>query len=285
MTISVNSATDEQLVTLARNITDLALKSGMTFSNLDKYQSKMQVSWLIAVANEFDSYHGQKNLPDSVRVEIIQLFKSLNPKNDIQSDRINSNCNNGVCNIHFALQPIWNYGCWCNFDEGMMTGHGHPVNRYDEICRDFQLCSRCARLDGTKSGESCDPVTKEYTLGSGPNFLAACSQTNGNDDCAAHVCNCEQHLINQLVQLAFQNPIVHVYDPSALHSNGFDHDANCPVPKQPNYAAECCGTYPIRFPYGIENPNKDCCLDESIFNPTFEECCDDGSVADLGNCI
>merc|ERR1711981_1478769 len=71
-------------------------------------------------------------------------------------------CEGGVCQAPLGLQGIWGYGCWCNFGAALMTGRATPVNKFDEICRDMQLCLRCAVRDSVIDGYGCDPKTKSY---------------------------------------------------------------------------------------------------------------------------
>merc|ERR1711988_1844715 len=47
------------------------------------------------------------------------------------------------CNSPISLDGIWGYGCWCNFGEHLLTGGATPVNEFDEICKNLQLCLRC----------------------------------------------------------------------------------------------------------------------------------------------
>jgi hypothetical protein len=116
-------------------------------------------------------------------------------------------------------------------------------------------------------------------------FPAEHLEKKSGNECAAHTCTCEQQLLSELVGLAFQNPVVVTYEPEFLHSGGsFDYEVACPPPQQPTYDMDCCGLYPARFPYGVGNPYKDCCNNESIFNPLSEQCCGDGSVALTGTC-
>jgi len=207
-------------------------------------------------------------------------------------DRVNYHCVDGVCNAPFNLAQIWGYGCWCNFGANMLQGRGTPQNKYDEICRDFELCLRCARWDGKNEGYYCDPATQTYNAVGGPTFIAGCSAGNPNSDCAAHTCMCEQTITSELMDIAFEWPRVTEWTPEFLHDAnprynhavGWDHEAYCPPPQGPNYEAECCGFYPKRFPYGVGNPNKGCCKDNVIYNPVFQQCCEDGSVMDNGAC-
>jgi len=63
------------------------------------------------------------------------------------------------------LQPIWGYGCWCNFGENLMQGSGKPQDAYDHICQSMQMCMRCAVMDSAENEENdgyCDPLVDSY---------------------------------------------------------------------------------------------------------------------------
>lgn len=281
---ATSSLSDSDLVSKAVDLLDLVKATDRTgkvqFEGLSEMQSRLQMSWLMEV--EAQSNGGEVTLPTQIREGLENFVDSLTPK-DIQNRH--AHCPNGNCLVNFPLQPIWGYGCWCNFDSDLMEGRGRPVNRYDEICRDMQLCLRCARFDGKNEGYDCDPITQGYGMGGGPDFSSRCSAGNPDNECAAHTCTCEQQFLSEFVGLSFQLPVVVTYEPEFLHSGGnFDYETACPPPQQPTYDMDCCGLYPARFPYGVGNPYKDCCNNESIFNPLSEQCCGDGSVALTGTC-
>ena len=77
------------------------------------------------------------------------------------SDEFNELCGNGLrstsycplggCQSQFDLSGIDGYGCWCNFGAQLTSGHGSPVNIFDDICKAFQLCLRCVKFDAATS--------------------------------------------------------------------------------------------------------------------------------------
>ena len=72
------------------------------------------------------------------------------------------NCPSGGCAIPIQLSHIWGYGCWCNFGDELLEGSYHPVNAYDEVCRNLQQCLKCAIKDAQTGDYECDPKTKGY---------------------------------------------------------------------------------------------------------------------------
>ena len=160
------------------------------------------------------------------------------------------------------------HGCWCNFGEHLMQGHGPPVNTFDAICKDFSRCLKCARFDGKKENFGCDPVVQTYQTGAGPDFVTKCSAGNPDDQCAVYVCSCESTIIAEIMDLAFQpHTPENEYSDEFLHSNGFEYDSMCPVAAVTfDEGNDCCGVYPKRFPYALGNPSKTCCKDSSLYS-------------------
>jgi len=213
-------------------------------------------------------------LPESVIAGLEELISEGNRVNQLH-------CENGNCTVTMGLDKIWDYGCWCNFGENLMTGRYQAQNLFDGICKDFQRCLRCAKKDNG----NCDPVTKVYNANSGPDFITACTGGNPDDQCASHTCMCEQTLIAEILNEAFEQS--EPYSDMYLHSNGFDYETECPKAALADAGAEagseCCGVYPKRFPMGA-NTEVSCCSDAVLFNPLVRDCCTDGSVMDAGSC-
>ena len=107
--------------------------SGSNF-DMSVAQDRMQVSFFELIIQKYD--------------ELGFLPESLKNNDNIGFRAGNSLCPGGNCMVSMGLQQIWGYGCWCNFDDNLTEGGGTPVNTFDEICRDFTLCLRCAKYDG-----------------------------------------------------------------------------------------------------------------------------------------
>jgi len=191
---------------------------------------------------------------------------------------LKSNCPPGGCVSSFNIDHIKNYGCWCNFEDNLMDGAADPVNIYDSICRKFQLCLRCAKIDGETEGYGCNPKTVTWSSHGDPFFNTDCSNGNPGDLCGESVCSCN---VNFIQRIFAQNWIVpSVYDPVYKHDNGFNQAANCPIVHNGN-DVKCCGYWPDRFPYGM-NSNKECCDEHKVYNPVSQICCYDGRVVSAG---
>merc|ERR1712048_913272 len=172
----------------------------------------LQKAW-VAQAEYMNADRGF--LPESVILGLEELLNNGNRVNQLH-------CENGNCTVTMGLDKIWDYGCWCNFGPNLLKGRSQSQNLFDGICKDFQRCLRCAKKDNF----NCDPVTKTYNANSGPDFITACTGGNPDDQCAAHTCMCEQTLIAEILNEAFEQ--TEPYNDQFLHSNGFDYENECP---------------------------------------------------------
>ena len=195
-----------------------------------------------------------------------------------------SHCPPGGCKSKFLVEPIWNYGCWCNFGKRLLMGAGAPVNIADSFCRNLQLCLRCARWDGKNDPNpyQCDPHGQSYKgVQVGSKFKVDCSAGNDPNHCASHVCSCNTHFIMSLFTLIWDPD--YQYDDSYKHDNGFNWDANCyNLPGEGE--TSCCGYYPTRYPYNVQSEFKQCCDEHFVYNPMDQCCSDNGEVLPIGTC-
>ena len=107
---------------------------------------QMQQAWI----NQAEAAFNKAGfLPDAVKLGLQELAG-----NGTDGDRssFDKHCEDGDCVVPFGLDRIWGYGCWCHFGADLMVGHGQPQNVFDAICKDLQLCSRCAKYDGKVEG-------------------------------------------------------------------------------------------------------------------------------------
>ena len=212
------------------------------------------------------------------------------------------NCHDAECDIPITLKGIWGYGCWCNFGSSLLQGRGTPVDAHDAVCRDMQLCLRCAEMDSVEGNYACDVKRAEYnSVLSQSTYLgnvndnehsinSQCSEINENNFCGTHICTCEVQLINDLLELVWQ---FYTHDsaprhPSNPYGGSFDYESSCQKPPPGTSELKCCGKYPYRFPYNSNN--KDCCeVPENkvyqAYHPFEEVCCADGvKRVDEGGC-
>ena len=112
-----------------------------------------------------------------------------------------------------------------------------------------------------------------------------CETMNPHSKCAQYACHVEAHFLVQEWLYLRENQV----DFQFFHENDFNqvsfcYGSNRMVLFEPvqNYK-DCCGEYPNRTPYVIGD--KDCCGNHVFYNMVNEECCWDGSVTSLGECL
>merc|ERR1712110_717136 len=199
----------------------------------------------------------------------------------------------GNCVIDFFLEPVANYGCWCYLGNSITEGKGPIQDGLDQLCKDMQLCLRCARMDNA----GCDPVSQTYAVGYSlmplsSGVTADCTTNNPGNACAADICCCEQDFLAGLLGTLFasqltgaagwNSALMHVGTSVTLvsgstHTGAFDPDVTCPNTGGGGGAAlDCCGIKPDRFPFSTTN--KSCCGNELLYNTAVEVCCDSTST-------
>merc|ERR1711988_300869 len=223
-------------------------------------------------SNEAMQIGREQICPDSVCFEKY-LSDSLKRDKDFRkfcrrSLRSTSNCPPGGCSSGFDISAINGYGCWCHFGQDLMKGGGPAQNPFDDVCRDLQLCLRCAKYDGMVDGYNCDPKTETYSAVGTPSFNYDCSAGNQGDSCKEHICSCNYEFLTSLLYFVFDNSVQ--YEDTYLHGQ-WDNLANCPTIYDNDAEKSCCGYYPKRYPFNIGS--KACCTNQ-LYSPINEVCCD-----------
>jgi len=176
------------------------------------------------------------------------------------------------------FDDIKGYGCWCSFDGMWRTGHGAPMDEYDTLCRQLHNCYKCAAIDGDNAGSNCEAAVEAYVL---PNkkanlhshFHNRCSRVNRGNLCAIRACTCETFFVVEILE-----KMMKAYDlnPTFVHDHGgFSRDSDCGRVSSAESEKECCGYYPLRFPYPTEDGNKQCCYDK-VYDANEMGCCPGG---------
>lgn len=182
------------------------------------------------------------------------------------------------CGAVFDFSAIQNYGCWCYFGENAGKGFGIPRNPIDEICRDLQMCYRCAKIDSLLESEICRPGNTTYRVEMNHevltgNILASCKASNQNNNCQLHTCCCETDFITKLVKLLWDG---YKFEPKYQH-DVFENFENECFQGGDTHVVDCCGKYPDRRPYFADG-FMECCGGIHLFNTNKKVCCDDGTV-------
>ena len=142
------------------------------------------------------------------------------------------------------LKNLWNYGCWCRFEEMHGTGTGAPVNAIDEVCRTLHHGYTCMLHD---DGE-CDPFVQTYknvvnSAKSEETMVLDCVTKNPNgDDCNHRACAIESWFVLEVLRLYFVEKLI--FDPAYTASTGWD-GSECP-------GSTAATTNPLPMPSDID---------------------------------
>jgi len=114
------------------------------------------------------------------------------------------------------LKNLWNYGCWCRFEEMHGTGMGAPVNKMDEVCRTLHHGYTCMQHD---DGE-CAPFGQKYrsvvhSAESKDTMVIDCASKNPNgDECNHRACAVESWFVLEILRLYFKEK--YAFDPAFM---------------------------------------------------------------------
>lgn len=203
--------------------------------------------------------------------------------------------------VYLQKMPLFGkfcfYGCYC-FAKGpknllVDAGNGKPVDRADGACRSHLNCHACAKMD--HGADKCD-VTRGYKFNAREDAVTGvrwieCLNEEGS--CKRALCECDKALAYNLADWENEWNILH-----HARWGGFDAPLNC-MRHQPGGrdnamrterfsepVTECCGEYPARFPYHIDDGfgNQKRCCNGKTYVPGRLECCADGKTHAVGTC-
>jgi hypothetical protein len=166
------------------------------------------------------------------------------------------------------VEKYCDYGCYCLplGDKDNWVGAGEPVDEIDELCHQLWQCYKCLQLENDKrcNGRS----NYDWTLNGSK---AKC--LNPKRSCDGQVCQCDITFATRLA--AIQD----TYKKEYHRKNGFDRRQTCKKRPSKKYPDE-------NNKVGKAVP-RECCgkgFDRTIFKPIYQECCNDGTVRDIGEC-
>ena len=189
-----------------------------------------------------------------------------------------------LANTNFNLNG---YGCWCYLDSN--SGHGVPVNGFDQLCKTLQRAYTCLNLEDN----TCEPWSDavDYTMGAAPTIAEVqsnCDILNAGDTCAIATCKIDSWFWTEYSEL-LSSQTVDLDVATYGHDNGFDTSTGCSGTAGAGGAAttntgatgatgpfttECCGIdYPIKYSYSYSAGERECCGDRT-YNAALLTCCD-----------
>jgi len=192
------------------------------------------------------------------------------------------------------------YGCWCQIRNhaanGIVPGHGTPMDKLDELCHAWQQCRSCTTVDSVDA--SCDPNSTPYEVGFDPITMRIDCAFNPSD-CAINSCKCDEQLAFELTAALDDMNTDFITNQDG---SGFDHANQCKASSNGgsnspgggnggngngNNGAEattqCCGSYPNRFTYSDKGGVTQCCGD-ATYNSNKHDCCNNSFLAGIGSC-
>jgi len=249
----------------------------------------------------YDSEHSHITVVDRIQMalnllETELIEKSSEADNTIASVLIDSNfftnksavVANTPSSVGKEFPEIWNYGCWCYFNDNWGKGKGVPVNEVDNICKVLHDGYECIIHDHKVEypNESCDPWTVDYvsavSLGRNLRQLENYCVKYNQNACAQRTCIIESHFAQSFFKLAINKD--HRFEPLYKHELGFDPEdkRNCPTIGGKKSEKSCCGIYPERYPFKTFDGQRQCCKRQT-YDVNVRECCN-GVVSGLGTC-
>ena len=128
---------------------------------------------------------------------ITAVFEEMFPQNQIRSltssgsfyQQLGFYLQTGLY-THSLAEQLTSYGCWCQIrnrdSDGLIQGHGAPVDILDAQCRSWQQCKKCVEIDSTAA--TCDWDTGIiYEIGFDPiRFRIDCK--NELTECGKNLC-------------------------------------------------------------------------------------------------
>jgi len=197
-------------------------------------------------------------------------------------------------------QRLKGYGCWCNpkfgkapYPDHAMPHDGHAVDELDEACRKLTQCQKCLNIEDAQC-----PSSSGFAFLSGdkyPGKTSCDNRKNRSNQCRMNACKCAED---------FANNIRDVYLGSNWSFNGeyflhrrfwkkkekrgepsMDYEGTCTTVASGGRPLECCGpSFPNKKPY--DPTERSCCSKAArAYTMAFQECCADGRVRPLGECV
>lgn len=246
------------------------------------------------------------------------MYKELVDQMPMSNLRIKTGSDKGI--LEFQVPTLDGYGCWCRIsNETFGTGKGTGVDPFDDLCYDLHRATECLMFD---YHEDCNPWTTDYNFAVGI-FQVDCANANPDDDCKKNLCRVEANFVMAVLHLSTSFtvlPMNHgLYNPNAPQYTGeWDYDlcgnqghfANDTEEEKPtkeslidqphavNFTQQCCGQYPIRYPFRDQTfdvddvliTDRSCCdfdngdYGTTVFDKDKLMCCD-GTVSQIGSCV
>jgi len=195
------------------------------------------------------------------------------------------------------LSDYLQYGCWCYIgtgNDGTHRGRSTPVNAFDKVCRQLANGYECAEIDSAQEGETCvasqlnyNKVFLNFVINPSSDVISdACEAANGGVNCASRACAVELGFLRDwwVLQQQFFFGILDNEASTYKHKafgGSFDPEESCLTMRGETSQKECCGNYPLRFPFRNLGGSRSCCGDTTYWNE-IHQCCGDSNHTYVG---
>jgi len=170
------------------------------------------------------------------------------------------------------------YGCYCwinGMSDGVIGG-GKTKDVTDHHCKELYRCYKCVNNDYAKNYTDVS-YTVDFTMKDGERALD-CSVNSKQD--AENICECDKRFAENIAAAEGSCTAGEAADPewgehcmsedfrTGNAGGSFDPQNQCDKQFHGHDKAECCGFYPNRYPYDINE--NDCCrttISDSKTNP------------------
>ena len=210
----------------------------------------------------------------------------------------------------FTLSAIGNYGCWCRFSS-YHPYKGPTMDSVDGVCKQWYQNYGCMSFDYTGCDADVqynDTMTQIIDpFNPTTDFIAQCAIRNPNDVCAATACAVDAEFVRDIFNYMADNTLnmtlsgFYGFDGSdcVARAAAASVDSSSTVapftvvtePSNPGVAVtgmvpvDCCGKYPKRYSYKVNNGQRGCCV-QNTYDTGLLECCSavTGGTALIGAC-
>jgi len=214
----------------------------------------------------------------------------------------------------FTISSVANYGCWCRFGQ-YRPYKGPSQDTVDDACKQWYQNYDCLNVDFNADGTTPCNMDTDYVdvittinqpFDMATDYATQCDVANGVGTCASEACHVDAVFIRNVVLFLADNTLNMTlsgwYGFDGSICTGATSGATTlapPVPATtlnapttaaaattltvPQPAVQCCGAYPNRYPYRVQNGNRGCCVD-TTYNTMVLECCPSNVLQPVGTC-
>lgn len=207
-----------------------------------------------------------------------------------------------------------NYGCSCfPGNEKKAEKSSLYVDELDQLCRNLRICRRCIEVEHEDECDvnfgqyywKADPVTQK------PECLDPLKNAAGgskNNLCQLNICKCDLHFVQGVYELWMGQSVTgwewdesywldQTYVKKMIQNNRATEifDPNVACYRNPTSGGngtggggtkdiQCCGEVPYKNLYDADSHS--CCMKSAkSYLPVIEDCCADGTIKAIGDCM